>query len=200
MSATQARPRLFVALMLEPELGAAVFHAVEPALAGAELRRHAPGELHLTLFFLGATGTDVAERLKVDLAAVAARHTALDLRLTRAGAFPEPGRERVLWIGVDERRAGPLVALQADVEAVCVAAGATREPRTWRPHVTVARRRDEKVGGNAASVPAQFYDTNLDLEWKPKRLQLVESVAGRERAEFVRERYRVVADFALATR
>ncbi|MCC6406413.1 MAG: RNA 2',3'-cyclic phosphodiesterase [Planctomycetes bacterium] len=202
-----ARPRLFVALMLGRELGEPLVRAVDAALGavavgdGARppgLRRYAPADLHLTLFFLGATASDSIEPLSRALGALSLRHGPFDLRVTRAGAFPARGKERVLWLGVDEARAGGLERLAADVADACTALGARAEARPWRAHVTVARARERTRV--RVRVPERFFDLDPGLGWKPTRLQLVESLAGRERAEGERERYRVVADFALATR
>lgn len=190
------RRRLFVALMLGRELGQRVAAEVERALRGAELARYAPQDLHLTLFFLGASPQAWVEPLERELAALAGRHGPFDLRLGRAGAFPQRGRERVLWLAVDEARPGGLARLAADVAAACTAMGARAEDRPWRAHLTVARPR----GRRGARVPGRFYELDPGLEWKPTRLQLVESLAGRERAAGERESYRVVADFALASR
>ncbi|MCK6446213.1 MAG: RNA 2',3'-cyclic phosphodiesterase [Planctomycetes bacterium] len=205
--------RIFVALMLGAELGAEVAAVVERATHGANLRRYAPADLHATLFFLGATPEATVASLKRELERVASRHGPFDLVLRRAGAFPEGerhrGRERVFWIDVAEARPGGLARLAADVAAVCVALGARAEERPWRAHVTVARaagarasaQRGERVPARRGElVSDRFFELDLGLEWKPNRVALVESLAGRERADGVRESYRVVADFALAAR
>jgi 2'-5' RNA ligase len=186
--------RLFVALLLGAELGESVAAEVERVLSGARVRRYAPGDLHVTLFFLGTTPDAWREPLERGLAGVAARHGPFDLALRRAGGFPERGRERVLWLDVSEGRPGGLARLAADVAGVCTGLGARAEERPWRAHLTVARVR----GGTR--IPGAFHELDLGLEWKPKRLALVESLAGREPAKVERESYRVVADFALASR
>ncbi|MBI5431975.1 MAG: RNA 2',3'-cyclic phosphodiesterase [Planctomycetes bacterium] len=195
-----ARRRLFVALMLGRELAEPLVRAVDAVLVGPAdetgLRRYAPPDLHLTLFFLGATAPESIEPLGLALGELAARHGPLDLCVTRAGAFPARGRERVLWLGVAEARPGGLARLAADVAGACVGLGARPEVQPWRAHVTVARVRERM----RPRVPERFYDLDLELGWKPTRLQLVESLAGRERVEGERESCRVVADFALATR
>lgn len=186
--------------MLGEPLGARVAELVERATRGAKLRRYAPADLHATLFFLGATPEATIAPLSRALERLAARHGPFDLVLRRAGAFPEGerhrGRERVFWIDVEESRPGGLAGLAADVAAACVALGARADERPWRAHVTVARPTDRR----GARAPERFFELDLGLVWQPNRVALVQSLAGRERADGGRESYRVIADFALAAR
>src|SRR4051812_36934723 len=72
-----------------------------------------PGQLHITLVFLGevseATGAEAAARLGPPLAT-----PSFTLSLGGAGIFPAAGRPRVLWLGMDEGRAA-LIRLQQTV-------------------------------------------------------------------------------------
>ncbi len=137
--------RCFFALYLE----AAAQAAVEADTA--ELRRAAerageravrwapPGTLHLTLRFLGDTPRATADALVPAVAARLGDLGTFTLRLAGAGAFPPRGRPRVLWVGVDP--SPTLAALHAHVEDACDGAGLGREPRPFRPHLTVGRPR-----------------------------------------------------------
>ena len=171
------RGRLFVALMLGPELGAALATEVSVAL-GAERRRFRlprPEGLHLTLAFLGEVSNEELDRLAPALGAALEGARAPELTLGGAGSFPGRGRERVLWMGVSpmppgrgeltdlHRRTGEALRA-ADLEPA-------RSKERFRPHVTVARPRDR------AGVPEAFYGLDLELPWCPRELALVESVA-----------------------
>lgn len=97
---------------------------------------------HLTLAFLGEVSEEKAAALAPRLERAARRHPALSLSFGPGGAFPAPGRARVLWAGIDGDRAA-LTALARSVAAGARRAGAgpPDEDRKFRPHVTLARCR-----------------------------------------------------------
>lgn len=174
---SESSPRLFVALMLGAEPGEEVAAAARAALGGEAAAREGfrlprPDGLHLTLFFLGPVAGERVPGLRTALARGLDGAPAPRLRLARAGAFPRPGRERVLWVGVEDRGAGELGRLHARVLDAVEAAGfdaALDRARPFRPHVTVARPR-------RGSVPASFYALEVDRVWEPREACLVESV------------------------
>ena len=97
-----------------------------------------PGNLHLTLKFLGNTRPSQAERLLASLAHKAMKLSAFDIALGGLGAFPTPRRPRIIWVGVSEG-AGPLEDLAAKVEGAAAKAGFSRESRRFSPHLTLGR-------------------------------------------------------------
>ena len=98
-------------------------------------------QFHLTLAFLA----DVPEYRVDDLieatAAAAARRTQFELSFGGGGAFPNPARAKVLWVGLrgDEQAESELAALAAGVRGAAAHGGATVDGQRFRPHVTVAR-------------------------------------------------------------
>jgi 2'-5' RNA ligase len=68
---------------------------------------------------------------------------AFPLSVEEAGTFPPRGAARVLWLGVRDESGG-LARLQRRLEAECEAAGFPREPRAFKPHLTLARLRAPK--------------------------------------------------------
>ena len=103
---------------------------------------------HLTLQFLGPVRESgpVVE----GLAAAVARRDPFPFRLGGAGAFPKPGRARVVWIGA-AAGGDDLVALAGAVAAGLRPAGYEPDRQTFHPHLTVARL---KVPDNVADVLA----------------------------------------------
>ncbi len=140
----QCQVRLFVAIVPPPEALDELAAAVLPLRAGAAwLRWSERPSWHLTLAFLGEVGEPVLPELTSRLARAAGRHHALELAVAGAGAFPAPGRARVLWAGFTaDRRA--LSALAASLAAGARRAGAPPpdEGRAYRPHLTLARCRE----------------------------------------------------------
>src|SRR5579885_817712 len=112
--AGQERCRIFIAVLLAPALVDAAARARTLLGPAAErLRWVAPGNLHLTLRFLGGiTEAQLARAIE------AAREAAAPSELTLAGmgAFPSARAPRVVWIGVQEG-SDRLAALAASLEA-----------------------------------------------------------------------------------
>lgn len=179
-------------------LDAGAAHLVQSAcgtlLESPRLRRYAPVDLHLTLFFLGATAPERVPALEAALAEAAAAHAAPELVIGRAGAFPGRGRERVLWLDVGGPGTEQLERLQRDVAARMPALGFAPDARPWRAHLTLARVRD---GRGAAAVPDAFFALDPGIPWKPTELALVESLAGRANAPGA-QTYRALARFPFA--
>jgi 2'-5' RNA ligase len=139
--------RLFVAISPPPavldELEATVA-PLRPAWPG--LRWTGLTAWHVTLAFLGEVGEDAAAALGPRLERAAHRHHGLSLSFAAAGAFPAPGRARVLWTGLNGDRHA-LEALARSVAAGARRAGAPPpdEGRSFRPHLTLARCRAPAV-------------------------------------------------------
>ena len=136
--------RLFVALVPPDAVVADLAAACAPFRARhAELRWASADSWHVTLAFLGEVGEGTLPALGERLERAAHRHPSLSLSFAGAGAFPAPGRARVLWTGIHgEHRA--LEGLARSVAAGARRAGAPPpdEGRRFRPHLTLARCRE----------------------------------------------------------
>ena len=133
--------RTFVAVDLEPRVRAAIGElqaGLRHHVAGIRFLR--PEGIHLTLRFLGQTTPDQVERLGSTLAAAAAACPPGEARLAGLGTFPEAGRPRVLWLGLEIPP--PLLELQKACERAARAAGFEREDRPFRAHLTLGRWRE----------------------------------------------------------
>jgi len=170
--------RLFFAVELPEDLrGRAAEHA-------ARLRRefpHAkagwerPEKMHVTLKFLG----DVEAARVASLGAAAGRSTAglssFGLSVEGTGAFPPHGAPRVLWLGLRDD-AGGLALLQSRLEQECEREGFPREPRPFKPHLTLARIRTPQ---GARELAAAHRQTPFGpITFKVSELTLVRSQLG----------------------
>ena len=183
--------RLFVAVQI-PEA-----HRVALAAASATLRDMSPRarwerpeKLHLTLSFLGEVGADRIEALASALHGAVSSASPFTLRLGAAGAFPNPSRARVLWIGVEGD--GALTALQERVAAAVAPFAERRDGKPFHAHLTLARCDPPW----SASGVARFAERLSGVAPEPFRVEavaLVESELGRGGS-----RYREVARVDLA--
>jgi 2'-5' RNA ligase len=136
--------RLFVAV----ELGDEVLQKVDEQVQ--KLRRRAPEakwvdthKMHVTLVFLGQTDEARAGEVGDAVRAAAAGHEPMTISVERGGGFGGRKAPRVLWIGL----AGEIEALgrlQQDVARRMAALGFEMEERPFKPHLTLARSREQR--------------------------------------------------------
>jgi RNA 2',3'-cyclic 3'-phosphodiesterase len=123
--------RLFVGIGFPPELKLRL-SLLCSGIPGA--RWVDPGNLHLTLRFIGEISEDVAADVDETLARLQARR--FDLQLAGTGVFGGD-RPRNLWVGIE--RNPELTTLRDKIELALTRAGLPPEPRKFAPHVTLAR-------------------------------------------------------------
>lgn len=138
-----------------------------------------PELVHLTLRFLGEQPSE-----RVPAIARAIRAAARDsgrqgpaLRFREAGFFP--GRPDLLWLDLHPDPA--LAALADRVDGELAEIGVERDPRPFRPHMTLARRLAlpaRRLSEALASVPVP------DALWRPDRIVLMESALSDGRREY----------------
>jgi RNA 2',3'-cyclic 3'-phosphodiesterase len=131
--------RLFVAVPLPPEIRAALADQLRDlTLPGKPVPI---GNWHLTLRFLGAADEVRYDRVRAEVDQALDR-SAFAVALESLGAFPNPRRATVLWVGIAAGR-DRLTDLAGVVEDAAVAAGFEPEDRPYRPHLTISRIRPD---------------------------------------------------------
>lgn len=173
--------RLFVALEL-PDSILAALEDVQSKLQGklpARAVRWVRGEgIHLTLKFLGETPATQCEAITDAVRAACAGHRSLTLRAAGLGCFPNPGRPRVVWVGL----AGDLdrlARLQQAVEAALEPLGFRPEGRPFSPHLTLGRVKDASPA-DVKAVGRVIEGTTLGTlgEWTADAVSLMRSELG----------------------
>jgi 2'-5' RNA ligase len=180
-------PRLFVAVPLpRPALV-----AVEALVAGVRLAPEpGPGErrdpadvrwvrmdgLHVTLRFLGPTDAARLPDARAAVQAAADGVERFEVSLRGAGVFPEHGRPRVLWLGL-ERGLDALDALAGRLASALADRGWPHDDRPVRPHLTLARS-DGVVAGPLVAGRLMAVARDLDLSWTAEGVVLFESQTG----------------------
>ena len=197
MPTAETPVRSFLGLAPPAALATALAARVGEALGAAEgLRLVAAADLHVTLVFLGDWESARLAGLEEALVEHLAPARPPGLLVRGAGAFPDPRRPRVLWLGLEElpETRGLLADLQARVEAAARAQG-WRPPRReagrpFHPHLTVARARGAPAA--ARSWAERLGERPWAGEWRARSVELFESRSGE-----ALERYRVRASLAL---
>jgi 2'-5' RNA ligase len=133
-----AAMRLFFSVPLAQEAKDRAARALALARAAAgELSWTKPEQMHLTLAFLGEQPPEALERMYA-AAQPCGELKPFEATLSGAGAFPDPRRAHVLWLGITDG-ANELVELATRLCFGLRAVGFELETRPFRPHLTVAR-------------------------------------------------------------
>lgn len=112
-------------------------------LVEGDIRWVRPEGIHLTLKFFGDIfAADVANIATV-VEKAAERERSFSLAIGGAGAFPDPHRPRVLWLGMngDVER---FLVFQKGLDQALLQIGFPREERPFRPHLTLGRIKTSK--------------------------------------------------------
>lgn len=174
-------PRLFVAVPVPADVGHEVGRVIGEARAalgehGRRIRWVQLEGLHVTLRFLGPTAADRVPDVAAALDRTVAGEQPFEVRLAGAGAFPAPDRPRALWLGI-HHGADALGRLAAALEAELRAAGWGLEPRSFRPHLTIART-DGARGGPVAAAALVRAAAGLDAGFTAASVVLYRSHLG----------------------
>ena len=166
-----AAVRAFLAVPLPPLLQRQLA-ALQQELAGTlpGLRWVRPESAHLTLRFFAAASVDDLEKIRTSMLSVALRAAPFQVDLLGLGAFPDQRRPRVVWIGLTPAEA--VQALYRDCQDALQRQGIPREPRDFRPHLTIGRFREH---GPVLSALLARQDGRLLGQLPVTRLVLYES-------------------------
>jgi len=159
-------------------------------VAGAPIDERAFGQprwvrvdgLHLTLRFLGAT-PDVRQPALAAAIEAAIRGVApFRVVLSGGGAFPNPTRPRVLWIGIVEG-VKALASLAGQLNGLLRPLGWPPEGRPFAPHLTLARA-DGIPGADVRARRLIEVARDVRLSWEVDRIVLYKSLLGRGPARY----------------
>jgi 2'-5' RNA ligase len=186
--------RMFVALRPPTDAVEHLDQFLDVRRAAAGFRWAPAEQLHVTLAFLADVPDRALDDLVARLARAAARRATFATAIAGGGAFPNAGRARVVWAGLDldEHGRTELSRMATGARAAANRAGAPVDGRRFRPHVTVARLgRPQEV-----SSWVRLLDSYRGPSWTADRFALVASYLGE--GPRGRPRYETVEEFALS--
>lgn len=163
--------RAFLAVPLPDALKSSIA-TLQKSLAAqiSGVRWSRPENLHLTLRFFGETTQETLERVKVSMLSVKGCSRPFDVTVRSLGAFPNPIRPRVVWLGFEP--AEKIRRLHAACADCLQTAGIAPEGRPFVPHLTLGRLRSP--GGNLAEAVARHEQTVVGT-FRVRSLVLYES-------------------------
>ena len=133
-TATSKSERFFIGVPTTADARAAIAQALPKNLPGKLV---APDKWHFTLRFLGPTTREARDAIVARLSD-AKLGSRFNVRFGELGAFPNPRRARILWLGVTQggERLSELAAVAEDAAR---SASFAPERRSFKPHLTLAR-------------------------------------------------------------
>ncbi|MCL4217815.1 MAG: RNA 2',3'-cyclic phosphodiesterase [Candidatus Hydrogenedentes bacterium] len=106
-----------------------------------------PGNMHLTLRFLGDVSDEQGRQLSDYLAGEYNGFERFQLNIAGIGVFPNPRAPRIIWAGVYCSDAS-LERVQHIAEQGAQRIGLKPEKRAFRPHLTIGRVRQSRKTGS----------------------------------------------------
>lgn len=122
---------------------------------GLDLRWVRPGNIHLTLTFLGDISDADVPALHHVIGDIAQRYAAFFLEARGLGAFPSVKKARVLWTGIhgDVER---LKDIKTALDRALADIGFKAEKRPFKGHLTLGRAKARVDGKMLASAISEF--------------------------------------------
>jgi 2'-5' RNA ligase len=186
---------MFVALVPPAEAVEHLEEFLAPRREAASFRWATPEQFHVTLAFLAEVEERRLDELVERLGRAGKRRTPFAARIAGGGAFPNAGRARVVWAGLDLDDHGrtELTRLATGARAAASKSGIAVDGQRFKAHVTLARL------GRPAEVSnwVRLLDGYRGPEWTADRIELVASYLGE--GPRGRPRYETVAEVELLT-
>ncbi len=154
------------------------------------MRWSLPQQWHITLAFYESVPEHRIDELVERLETKAAKRHTVSTALAGAGAFPNPARASVLWLGLNGGTA-ELTHLAASARAAGGKVGAPADGKRFTPHLTVARMRPPIE----ATKWLRVLDSYRGPTWEVSDIEVLASHLGEGPGG--RPRYETVARLAL---
>jgi 2'-5' RNA ligase len=183
--------RMFVAAVPPPEVLEDLEEFLSVRREAAEFRWTVPDQWHITLAFLADVPDRAYDDLVERLSRAARKRHPMRASIAGGGAFPNVGRAKILWAGVELDDAEELRRLATGCRAAASKAGIQVAGERFKPHVTLART------GHPVEATAwvRLLDAYRGPAYELGEISLIASHLGEGPRK--RPRYEVVETFAL---
>jgi len=154
--------RTFIALEIPHELQQLI-HKETAHLRnriGTLVRWVPPGNMHLTLKFLGNISPANVDILTQMMRAEADSCQPFVMQVGRLASFPSPKRPRVIYIGL--QAPAELETLQHGIESATTRLGYESEERGFSPHLTIGRVRQNISASDQQKIRRALEETQID--------------------------------------
>ena len=155
--------RAFIAVLLPDEVKQSLSALQDRLRSGSSVSAKwvDPGNIHLTLKFLGNISPGLVGRITSAMETAAREIKPLNIQVKGLGAFPNANRVNIVWVGLvgDIER---LALLQKRIDAQLSPLGFKSENRPFTPHLTIARIRDHASSEERRQLGRLIAETAFD--------------------------------------
>ena len=155
--------RAFIAVLLPDEVKQSLSALQDRLRSGSSVSAKwvDPGNIHLTLKFLGNISPGLVGRITSATETAAREIKPLNIQVKGLGAFPNANRVNIVWVGLvgDIER---LALLQKRIDAQLSPLGFKSENRPFTPHLTIARIRDHASSEERRQLGRLIAETAFD--------------------------------------
>jgi len=166
--------RTFIAIELNKEIQEALSKSqARLKSTGADVKWVAPGNIHLTLRFLGNLTFEDIEKIKNILGEIGHIEKCFSIYIAGLGAFPKIDYPRIIWADINKGK-DELIKMSEILESKLKTKGFPKADRPFSAHITIGRVRSPLKRKELAS-----YLNNVDwqdnLEMMVDKITLFES-------------------------
>ncbi len=152
--------RLFIAVKIEAESNLLRIISTLKAILGDEsIKWVDPGNIHLTIAFLGDTDEKRIKTLDLMLKDKCSGFGEFEFFLKGSGLFKNFRDPRVIWAGIESN--GELAELHTRIKTGLAETGFRIEERLFRPHLTLGRIKSLKNTDNLKTVLEKYRDVEI---------------------------------------
>lgn len=109
---------------------------------GANVKLVEPGNVHITLKFLGDTNEEHIDRIEEIIKDAVKETDSFEIQLKGAGVFPNQNYIRVMWIGI--KNGEQIGKITSKIDEQISQLGFDKEKRGFSAHLTIARVKSAK--------------------------------------------------------
>ncbi len=136
----------------------------------SRVRWESRDKLHITLKFLGDTGTELIEPIMEMLQNLSGKSAAMELEFTRFGMFYREKNPSILWLGLKENL--QLNTLFAGMDNGLAELGFKKENREFKPHLTILRIKGKE---DIQKLKKFVSEPELNIKFRGERITLFKS-------------------------
>jgi 2'-5' RNA ligase len=171
--------RTFIAIELSAEIKTYLSRLQEKLkLAQADVKWVAPGNIHLTLKFLGEIDDKTKDNVTRIMEDISKDKTPFYLNIASIGAFPRIESPRVIWVGIDKGDTEVKEIAKA-LEEKLSKIGIPAEDKPFSSHITIGRTKSSKNRNNLAKSMESLKENAAEgiTELRVEKITLFKSTA-----------------------
>lgn len=175
--------RTFIAIKIDP--GAELlklFSALKKELGIESVKWTDPGQIHITLAFLGDTSDKSISEVSTMLHSTCSSKESFSFDISGIGVFRNINDARVIWAGI--KNSEELGSLFTVVKTGLENIGISLEDRAFRPHITLGRVR-RNIDRNLLERLVKQYDRKLFQKAEVREVIYFESILRPEGALYI---------------